>query len=341
MIHTHGAALRAVAAGLEARCVGPGERLYIPMPFFWTGGFGQGLLTALVAGATLLTEAEPEPARTLELLQRERATLFRGWPDQAARLAAAPGLRRSRPLLACATASLAAVLPPERRPGARGAGQPLRHDRDPSAPTAATGWTRDLPPDKFGSCGRPFEGVEVRIVDPDSGTAAAAGEQGEIWLRGAQPPAGHLRAARARPCSRRDGSYPTGRPGPARCRRLPLVLRAASTTWSRSRAPRSTRPRWRQPCAPSDEVRQAFVTDMSGDGAVPEIGALVVTEASVEDVRAAVRSRLSAFKVPTRWLLTPDPEVVPDAGVGQGGQDGPAGLLEAEGLCALSESWCS
>ena len=91
VIHTHGAALRAVASGLEARCVGPGERLYIPMPFFWTGGFGQGLLTALVAGATLLTEAEPEPTTTLELLQREQVTLFRGWPDQAARLAAHPG----------------------------------------------------------------------------------------------------------------------------------------------------------------------------------------------------------------------------------------------------------
>ena len=47
VIHTHGAALRAVASGLEARCVHPGERLYIPLPFFWTGGFGQGLLTAL------------------------------------------------------------------------------------------------------------------------------------------------------------------------------------------------------------------------------------------------------------------------------------------------------
>ena len=60
------------------------------MPFFWTGGLAGGLLTALVAGATLLTEAVPEPERTLDLLERERATLFRGWPDQAARLAAHP-----------------------------------------------------------------------------------------------------------------------------------------------------------------------------------------------------------------------------------------------------------
>ena len=63
VIHTHGGAIRATAAGLDARCVGRGERLYIPMPFFWMGGFGGGLLTAVVAGATLLTEAEPEPDR--------------------------------------------------------------------------------------------------------------------------------------------------------------------------------------------------------------------------------------------------------------------------------------
>ena len=58
------------------------------MPFFWVGGFGTGLLSALLAGATLLTEARPEPARTLPFLERNRVTLFRGWPDQAAALAA-------------------------------------------------------------------------------------------------------------------------------------------------------------------------------------------------------------------------------------------------------------
>ena len=51
VIHTHGSALRATAAGLEARCIGAGERLYIPMPFFWTGGFSGGLLSVLDRGS--------------------------------------------------------------------------------------------------------------------------------------------------------------------------------------------------------------------------------------------------------------------------------------------------
>ncbi len=59
VIHTHGGAIRATAAGLDARCLGEDDRLYIPMPFFWMGGFGSGLLSTLIAGATLLTETDP------------------------------------------------------------------------------------------------------------------------------------------------------------------------------------------------------------------------------------------------------------------------------------------
>ena len=117
VVHTHGSALRAVGSSLDARRVGADDRLYIPMPFFWTGGLAAGLLTVLVAGATLLTEAIPEPESTLELLERERATLFRGWPDQAARLASDPRFATAD-LSSLGPGSLAAVLPPAQRPAA-------------------------------------------------------------------------------------------------------------------------------------------------------------------------------------------------------------------------------
>ena len=38
--HSHESALFAVQSGQEARLVGPDTRLYLPMPFFWVGGFG-------------------------------------------------------------------------------------------------------------------------------------------------------------------------------------------------------------------------------------------------------------------------------------------------------------
>ena len=42
----------------------------------------------------------------------------------------------------------------------------------------------DLPAAKHGSCGRPFDGIEVRVVDPDSRNVVPADVQGEIQLRG-------------------------------------------------------------------------------------------------------------------------------------------------------------
>ena len=87
VIHSHGNALGAVGSGLAARCITSDTRLYLPMPFFWVGGFGSGILSALLAGATLVTEEIPRPETTLRLLETERVTLFRGWPDQAEALA--------------------------------------------------------------------------------------------------------------------------------------------------------------------------------------------------------------------------------------------------------------
>jgi acyl-CoA synthetase (AMP-forming)/AMP-acid ligase II len=307
VIHTHGAALRATAANLEARCIRPGERLYIPMPFFWTGGFGGGLLSALVAGATLLTEAEPEPGRTLELLGRERVTLFRGWPDQAARLAAHPSFADAD-LSSLADASLPAVLPPERRPTPGGRAN-LFGMTETFGPYCGERLDTDLPPDKTGSCGRPFAGVEVRIVDPESGRELPADNEGEIWLRGPnllRGICGRLRSS----VFTRDGSYRTGDLGRLDADgylffagRLDDMVKIKGATVYPSEVESALRS--------IDGVQQAHVTDVPGGGGQPEIAALVVSGESLDTIRAAVRTRLSAFKVPSRWLVTEEQTMVP------------------------------
>lgn len=120
VLHSHGNALGAVQSGLAARCISGETRLYLPMPFFWVGGFGSGILSVLLAGATLVTEELPRPETTLRLLERERVTLFRGWPDQAEALARHAG-SVGVDLSALRPGSLEALLPPEQRarPGAR------------------------------------------------------------------------------------------------------------------------------------------------------------------------------------------------------------------------------
>jgi acyl-CoA synthetase (AMP-forming)/AMP-acid ligase II len=59
-------------------------------------------------------------------------------------------------------------------------------------------------------------------------------------------------------------------------------------------------------------VSGAFVTEV--DGAV---GAVVISELAVEELRDAARKRLSAFKVPTVWLLLSSDDEVPRGTTGK------------------------
>ena len=305
-IHTHGGGLRAVAASLEARCLGADDRVYIPMPFFWTGGFATGLLSVLVAGATLLSEAVPEPERTLALLERERATLFRGWPDQAAALAAHPRFG-AFDLSGLGPGSLPAVLPATDRP-ALGARSNLLGMTETFGPYSGDRLDLDLPAAKRGSCGRPFDGFEVRVTDPRSGAPCQPGEVGEIRLRGRNV----MRAI----CGRTrhatfdaDGLYPTGDLG---------ALDADGYLWFHGRLDDMFKVRGASVYPAEVEaalrtiagVQQAHVTNVP-DGGTETVGALVVTHAPLAELVDGARARLSAFKVPSRWVVAASADEVP------------------------------
>jgi acyl-CoA synthetase (AMP-forming)/AMP-acid ligase II len=295
-IHTHGGALGASAANLDARRLGPGERLYMPMPFFWTGGFATALVSTLVAGATLLTEAEPEPARTLAFLERERVTLFRGWPDQAAALAAHPALATTD-LSGLGDASLAAVLPTDRRP-APGTRPNIFGMTETFGPWCGDRLDVDLPPAKHGSCGRPLPGVEVRVVD------------GQLQLRGPNLFRTYVGRER-REVFTADGWFATGDRGridddgyvwfEGRSDDMFKVKGATVYPVEVEAALRSI-----------EVVRQAHVTEVDG-----EVGAAVVTALDADVLRIAVKERLSAFKVPTRWLVVADLDQIPLTATGK------------------------
>jgi len=309
-VHTHGGGLRAVASGLEARCIGPDDRVYIPMPFFWTGGFSSGLLSVLVAGATLLTEAVPEPERTLEQLERERATLFRGWPDQATRLATHPKFG-SVDLSSLGPGSLPAVLPAHQRP-ALGARANLFGMTETFGPYCGARLDVDLPDAKRGSCGQPFDGFDVRIVDPSSGAPCGTHEVGEIRLRGRNV----MRAISGRTRDATfdtDGFYPTGDLG---------LLDAEGYLWYNGRLDDMFKVKGATVYPSEVEaalrrvpgVQSAYVTNAPGGDGTDVVGALVVSALPLDQLVAAARSRLSAFKVPTRWVVTGSVDDVPMTG---------------------------
>ncbi|AGP62978.1 class I adenylate-forming enzyme family protein [Mycobacterium intracellulare] len=314
VLHSHGNALGAVQSGLAARCITGETRLYLPMPFFWVGGFGSGILSVLLAGATLVTEEMPRPETTLRLLERERVTLFRGWPDQAealARHAGSVGVNLS----ALQPGSLEALLPPEQRarPGARAT---LFGMTEAFGPYCGYPADTDMPATAWGSCGKPFPGMEVRIVDPESGMPVATGTAGMIQIRGPHT----LRGI----CGRRreelftpDGFYSTGDLGHLDEQgflfyhgRSDDMFKVSGATVYPSEVERALRT--------IDGVDHAFVTSVPG-AAGERVGAAVVCDDALtrDQLHASARKLLSAFKVPTVWLLLDSDDDVPRGGTGK------------------------
>ncbi len=77
-------------------------------------------------------------------------------------------------------------------------------------------------------------------------------------------------------------------------------------------------------------VRQSYVTDVTGANGHRDVGAVVVADGGLPTVVAELKRRLSAFKVPRRWVVTDDPGVVPMLGTGK---------IDKPGLQRLIEEW--
>jgi acyl-CoA synthetase (AMP-forming)/AMP-acid ligase II len=207
-IHGHGAAFEHAARLNAYRQLGPGERMYSPMPFFWVGGFVYSLLCTLQAGSCLLTEEAFEPGRTLAMLERERATIVAGWPHYGAALAQHPDFEK-RDLRSVRSGNLYAVLPPDRRP------------KDPALRAAGLGMTETLGPHTLGDAdedlperlrgcfGRAVPGAEHKVVDPETGAVLPPGAPGEICVRGPFLMQGLMKRTRAETFDA-DGFYHTG-----------------------------------------------------------------------------------------------------------------------------------
>jgi acyl-CoA synthetase (AMP-forming)/AMP-acid ligase II len=310
VLHSHGNALAAVRSGLTARCITADTRLYLPMPFFWVGGFGAGILSALLAGATLVTEPIPRPESTLALLQRERVTLFRGWPDQAAALArhsgdaALPDLR---------VGSLEALLPPEQRsaPGARAS---LFGMTESFGPYCGYPADTDMPQGAWGSCGKPFPGMEVRIADATTGVPLPAGEVGQIQIRGRHVMRGICRRSREDVFTP-DGYYPTGDLGHLDDDGFLFYRGRSDDMFKVSGATVYPGEVERALCG-IPGVRAAFVVDIGGESG-NRVGAAVVSQLSEGQLRAAAKELLSTFKVPTVWLALDVLDAIPLGATGK------------------------
>jgi acyl-CoA synthetase (AMP-forming)/AMP-acid ligase II len=183
VIHQHGALLRHLDNLNDLRRYGEGEVLFSNSPFFWIGGFAYGLLGTLLAGATLVCSNAIDPADVLDLLERSKPTMVNGFAQTVAQLPKDPSFPH-RDLSAIRRGNLWPILPRDIQP----ADPELRHNMlgmtEAGSVCLASDDEGDQPESRRGSFGRPVPGFEARIVDPGSGRSCEAGVVGELWFRG-------------------------------------------------------------------------------------------------------------------------------------------------------------
>ncbi|MDX3906603.1 MAG: class I adenylate-forming enzyme family protein [Pigmentiphaga sp.] len=196
----------------------PGERVLTLYPFFGISGGANKVLSTLGAGACLVFQDSYRPEEAAELLRSQACAVIHGVDVQIRELMAAQGKNRQvgaepeppRRATIAFTAGLDEAL-------ARAMGPGLGIYRF----IHAYGMTETNPmilynrlDDDFAvsvrAGGRVAEGVEVRIVEPESGRDRPAGEEGEIVVRGSTVMHGYYNDPGATAAAFRDGWFHTG-----------------------------------------------------------------------------------------------------------------------------------
>jgi acyl-CoA synthetase (AMP-forming)/AMP-acid ligase II len=302
VVHTNGSLVRHAYILARHRGVTSTDRIYSPMPFFWVGGLTMVVLQALSTGAAILAQDVFEPGSTLALLERERATFISCWAQASQAMADHPDFAK-RDLSSVRGGTMLEALPPERRPsgpeltpnllGMTETGGPHTMVEVPDTP---------LPPQRRGSFGIPLPGVvQHRIVDPASGIEAAAGEEGEIQVRGQILMSGIYKQERHEVFTT-DGWYDTGDRGFFDAAghlhftgRASALIKTAGSNVSPAEV--------ESVLDSMPEVLHSFVVALPHPVRGQVVGAAVVpthgAQLSVETIVAHARRNLSTFKVPT------------------------------------------
>jgi acyl-CoA synthetase (AMP-forming)/AMP-acid ligase II len=310
VIHQHGPLIRHLDNLNELRRYTADEVLFSNSPFFWIGGFAYSLLGTLLAGATLVCSNAADSATTLDLLERTRPTMVNGFAAAVAHLAKDPTFAR-RDLTSIRRGNLWPIMPAD----VRAADPELRHNMlgmtEAGSVCLASDDESDQPEHRRGSFGRPVPGFEARIVDPESGDDCERGAIGELWFRGPFLMEGYYGRERQETFTA-DGWYRTGDLFHTDTDgflyfhgRYGDMIKTAGANVS---------PREVEGAIAAATGLVAHVVGVDD----PERGQIVAAAIRVpreqeppdpEKLRVALRERLSAYKVPRRYLLLADEQV--------------------------------
>jgi long-chain acyl-CoA synthetase len=276
------------------------------LPLFHSFGQTCGLNAVVGSGACLTLVPRFDPGKALEVIERDRVTVFEGVPTMYVALLNHPQRRDhdAGSLRVCVSGG--AALPVEVLRGFEEAfGCIILEGYGLSETSPVASFNHPGRERKPGSIGTPIEGVEIRVVDP-SGRDVPAGEVGEIAIRGHNVMKGYWRHQQATSEAIPDGWFRTGDLGRRDedgylfivDRKKDLIIRGGYNVYPRE---------IEEVLYEHPAVAEAAVIGIPHPTHGEEVGAAVVLKpcaaATAAELRAFCKERVAAYKYPRHvWL---------------------------------------
>ena len=307
VIHTHGALIRHLDNLNQLRRYDRSEILFSNSPFFWIGGFAYALLGTLVAGATLVCANASDAGGVLRVLERERPTMVNGFAASVAHVAEDPTFA-SRDLTSILRGNLFPIMPASARPTDPELHHAMLGMTEAGSVCLASDDESEQPEHRRGSFGQPVPGFEAKVVGPD-GEPRATGEAGVLAFRGPFLMEGYDGRERHETFDD-DDWFHTGDLVTVdddgffyfRGRESDMIKTAGA----------NVSPREVEAAILEVSGLVAHVVGIDDEARGQLVGALVRApdgSVDVDDLRARLRGRLSAYKVPRRVVAVPAEKV--------------------------------
>jgi long-chain acyl-CoA synthetase len=287
--------------------MGPSDVIMGCLPLFHVFGLTCGLNAAVRAGACLTLIPRFDPAKALQVVERDHVTIFEGVPTMYAAMLHSPAAATTdmTSLRTCVTGGSA--MPAEiMRAFERQFGCEVFEGYGLSETSPVASFNQPTRPRKPGTIGFPIPGCEMRLVD-DDGRDVADGAPGEIAIRGENVMKGYWNRPEATAAAIPDGWFRTGDIATRDSdgyytivdRKKDMIIRGGYNVY----------PREVEECLyEHPAVAEAAVIGIKNLELGEEIGAAVALkpgqEADPEELKAFVRDRLAAYKYPrSLWLV--------------------------------------
>ena len=287
--------------------IGPDDVVLGALPLFHSFGQTCAMNATLAGGGTLTLIPRFDPGKALEIMQRDRVTVFAGVPTMYGAMLHYPQRDRFDLSALRVCASGGAAMPVEIMRGFEQAfGCRVLEGYGLSETSPVASFNQPDRPSKPGSIGTPIEGVEMKVVD-DDGHDLPVGEVGEIVIRGHNVMKGYLGRPDATAQAIRAGWFHTG--DMARVdedgyffivdRKKDMIIRGGYNVYPRE---------VEEVLYEHPAVREAAVVGVPHDEWGEEIGAAVALKegarVSADELREYVKENVAAYKYPRKiWFV--------------------------------------